>query len=85
MLASGIIENLLNLDEEALNADRREKFRRTSAEWAAPEDLGDETSPDEVECKSCYEPMRRVDAFVVGRSTYCGACRKQMDDIANGE
>lgn len=80
-------EKLFGLDERALEMERRERFRRTSKEWAGmPEDLGDESSSDEVRCHTCYEPMRPVDAFVTrGGGIYCGACRKQIDDVANGD
>jgi hypothetical protein len=78
-------EKLLGPDDQALEMGRREKFRRTSAEWAGmPEDLGDESSPDEVRC-NCSEAMRPVDAFVRGGVAYCGACLKQIDDVARGE
>jgi len=78
-------EKLLGPDDPALDMERRETFRRTSAEWAGmPEDLGDESSPDEVRCH-CSEAMRPVDAFVHGGVAYCGACLRQIDDIANGE
>jgi hypothetical protein len=74
-------------DESALEAERKETFRRTSAEWAGTlEDLGGESARDEVECQTCYERMRPIDAFVAdGGAIYCGACRKQMDDEARGE
>jgi hypothetical protein len=78
-------EKLFGPDDRALELERRERFRRTSAEWAgAPEDLGDESSPEEVRCH-CAEAMRPVDAFVRGGVAYCGACLKQIDDIARGE
>jgi hypothetical protein len=84
---SGILENLLAADEDAIERERRETFRRTSAEWAGmPEDDGDETKPDQVRCRICYEPMRRIDAFYTSNGdVYCGACRKQQDDIASGQ
>ena len=80
-------EKLFGGDERALEMERKETFRRTSTEWAGtPEDLGNESSSDEVRCHTCDEPMRPVDAFVTrGGGIYCGACRKQIDDIANGE
>jgi hypothetical protein len=79
-------EKLFGRDERALEIERKETFRRTSAEWAGVEDLGDESSPDEVRCHTCHEPMRPVDAFVTpGGGIFCGACRKQVDDIASGE
>jgi hypothetical protein len=78
---------LLGRDDHELELERREKFRRTSAEWAGTEeDLGDEARADEVRCHNCYEAMRPVDAFVMkGGGIYCGACRKQIDDVASGE
>jgi hypothetical protein len=78
---------LFGRDERELEMERRERFRRTSVEWAGTEDdLGDESSSDEVRCHTCYEAMRPVDAFVTrGGGIYCGACRKQIDDIASGE
>jgi hypothetical protein len=80
-------EKIFGRDDRALEMERKETFRRTSAEWAgAEDDLGDESSPKEVRCHTCYEPMRPVDAFVTsGGAIYCGACRKQIDDEANGE
>ena len=80
-------ETIFGRDERALEIERRERFRRTSGEWAGTEDdLGDESSSDEVRCHTCHEAMRPVDAFVApGGGIYCGACRKQIDDIANGE
>ena len=80
-------EKLFGHDESALETERREAFRRTSAEWAGPEDdPDDEASPKQVRCRICYEQMRRVDAFVTSDGKfYCGACRKQMDDEANGQ
>jgi hypothetical protein len=80
-------EKLFGPDDSALEMERKETFRRTSAEWAGtPEDLGNETSSGEVRCHTCYEPMRPVDAFVTrSGGIYCGACRKQMVDVANGE
>lgn len=80
-------EELFGPDDSALEMERKETFLRTSAEWAGtPDDLGDESSPDEVQCQTCYEPMRPIDAFVTtGGAIYCGACRKQIDDEANGE
>jgi hypothetical protein len=80
-------EKLFGPDDEASELERREKLLRTSAEWAGtPEDLGNEASSDEVQCHTCYEPMRPIDAFVTrSGGIYCGACRKQMDDMANGE
>jgi hypothetical protein len=76
---------LIGPDDQALETERRETFRRTSAEWAGmPEDLGDESSRDEVRCH-CSETVRPVDAFVRGGVAYCGACLKQIDDIARGE
>ncbi len=85
--ASDILsEKLFGHDESELEMERKETFRRTSAEWAGtPEELGDESSKDEVECQTCYEPMRPIDAFVTtSGAIYCGACRKQMDDEASG-
>jgi hypothetical protein len=78
---------LFGRDERELEMERRERFRRTSVEWAGTEDdLGDGSSSDEVRCHTCYEAMRPVDAFVTrGGGIYCGACRKQIDDIASGE
>ena len=80
-------EKLFGQDESALEMERRETFRRTSAEWAGPEDdPDDESTPKQVRCRICYEQMRRVDAFkTADEKFYCGACRKQMDDEANGE
>jgi hypothetical protein len=80
-------EKLFGQDKSAIETERKGTFRRTSAEWAGtPEDLGDESSGDEVECQTCYERMRPIDAFVTtAGAIYCGACRKQMDDEANGE
>jgi hypothetical protein len=81
-------EQPVSLDERAIEEieeERREQFWRTSAEWAGPEDDGDESKPQFVQCRTCPELMRPLDAFVKsGGEIYCGACRKQKDDIANG-
>jgi hypothetical protein len=86
-ISEALNEKLFGRDDHALEVERREKLRRTSAEWAGTEeDLGNEASSDEVRCHTCYEAMRPIDAFVTrSGDIYCGACRKQMDDEASGE